>query len=60
MERVSNGLLRDAGDYLDTVFVRHPLAQEAPTDVHALFAKASLYSLALLTLLLAHIVGSNT
>ncbi len=29
MERVRNGLLKDAGDYLDTVFVRHPLAQGA-------------------------------
>ena len=29
LERVRNGLLRDAGDYLDTVFVRHPLAQGA-------------------------------
>ncbi len=28
-ERVRNGLLKDAGDYLDTVFVRHPLAQGA-------------------------------
>ena len=29
MERVRSGLLEDAGDYLDTVFVRHPLAQGA-------------------------------
>jgi 4-hydroxybenzoate polyprenyltransferase len=29
LERVRTGLLKDAGDYLDTVFVRHPLAQGA-------------------------------
>ena len=29
LERVRNGLLKDSGDYLDTVFVRHPLAQGA-------------------------------
>jgi 4-hydroxybenzoate polyprenyltransferase len=29
LERVRNGSLKDAGDYLDTVFVRHPLAQGA-------------------------------
>jgi 4-hydroxybenzoate polyprenyltransferase len=27
LERVRTGLLKDAGDYLDTVFVRHPLAR---------------------------------
>ena len=29
LERVRNGLLKDKGDYLDTVFVRHPMAQGA-------------------------------
>jgi 4-hydroxybenzoate polyprenyltransferase len=29
LERVRSGLLKDSGDYLDTVFVRHPLAQGA-------------------------------
>jgi 4-hydroxybenzoate polyprenyltransferase len=29
LERVRNGPLKDTGDYLDTVFVRHPLAQGA-------------------------------
>lgn len=29
LERVRNGTLKDSGDYLDTVFVRHPLAQGA-------------------------------
>jgi 4-hydroxybenzoate polyprenyltransferase len=29
LERVRKGLFKDSGDYLDTVFVRHPLAQGA-------------------------------
>ena len=47
------------GLYLLVLPAYEACRSETPSDVDALFAKASLYPLALLALLLARILGSN-